>query len=241
MDNQPVITFSSAELKKILVTEDGFILINKPTNYTSFDIIRAVKKIIKPNKIGHMGTLDPFASGVLPIAINNATKLFDYCQMTSKTYRCVALFGQKMDSGDVTGNIINTTNYIPDIHEITKLIPEFTGEIWQKPHKFSAAKINGTRAYELARNGQDIELMPKKRFIDYINIINMDFNRLELEIKCSSGTYIRSLVENMAENLGSYAYVSVLERIKACNFSIEHTITLENFQNIVHKIGRAHV
>lgn len=205
----------------------GFLNINKPADFTSHDIVAMLRKSLGIKQIGHSGTLDPFATGVLATGIGDATRLLEYLPH-NKTYLAEITFGIETDTNDITGNILNKSNLIPDISEINKSLDNFTGQIKQKPPIFSAIKIKGERAYKLARKN-DIELDDiSERLIEiYSNeIILYKDGRLNLKIHCSGGTYIRSIARDLGKALNTFGTLSSLKRIQIGNcFNIENSIS----------------
>lgn len=209
----------------------GFININKPTGMTSFEVVGQIKKALKVKHIGHLGTLDPAASGVLPIAIGKATKFFDFFLKKDKEYIALAEFGVQTDTLDSFGNItkIDDERVITD-NEISRVLPKFIGKIEQTPPKFSAVKINGKKAYELARENKDFEI--KKRQIEVFNIKfqpKTTKNAFLFDIHCSAGTYIRTLICDIANSLGTVATTSVIIRKRSGLFDINSSIPLNEF------------
>lgn len=212
-------------MDKIIIT--GVLFIDKPEGITSSTVDKICKRILKAsgieiNKIGHIGTLDPFASGLLPIALNGATKLIQYFGWNNiKTYLFTVQFGIKTNTGDITGNIIETSNIIPDIDSINSVLPKFIGEIEHTPHAFSAVKINGKKAYELARNGIIPNIKAKKITIYYLKLVNQINNyKFVCEASVSSGTYIRSLVEDISNALGTMGCTVALRRTSIGRFNM---------------------
>lgn len=191
----------------------GFLNINKNEGCTSYDVIRTFKKTLGIKKIGHSGTLDPFASGVLLVGINNATRLFEFLE-SDKTYSAKILFGIETNTDDITGEIIKRHKVIPSVEEINIKLKEFIGKINQKPPIFSSIKIKGTRAYDLARQNKISinEIKEKTVEIYSIKIISYKDNELELIIHCSSGTYIRSVARDLGSLLNTGACLSYLKR-----------------------------
>lgn len=210
----------------------GFVNIIKPTGMTSSDVVCKVKKILHMKKVGHLGTLDPAASGVLPVAVGKATKFFDYFLSKEKKYTAVVKFGLATDTLDSFGNITNIDNGVDILEDnIKKAIPEFIGEIEQYPPKYSALKIGGKKAYELAREGVEFELKPRKITIYSINLREKtDKNEYVFDVHCSAGTYIRTLFSDIAEKLGTIAYVPVIIRTKSGVFEMENAVTFEEFE-----------
>ena len=205
----------------------GIIPINKPQGWTSFDVVNKIKHQVKPLKVGHLGTLDPMATGVLLVTVGKATKLFDLMQEKTKTYVAEFEFGYETDTLDATGEKINETENIPTAEEIKAVLNDFVGEIYQIPPKYSAKSINGKRAYDLARNKVEFELKPKKVTINRIQFINYENAKLTLEIECGSGTYIRAIGRDIAVKLESLATMTSLVRTKVSNFNLENCFEIQ--------------
>lgn len=210
---------------------DGFINLNKAAAMTSHDAVNFVRKIFGTRKVGHGGTLDPMATGILPVAINQATKFIEYLADCNKTYRAEILFGIETDSGDVTGKILRQENFVmPNIDELKLATKNFLGEIEQSPPKFSAIKINGRKAYDLARQNIDFEMPRRLVTINKFEILRVDENFLTVEIDCSKGTYIRSLAADFGESLNLPATLKSLNRVRVGKFFIENAVTLEELK-----------
>ena len=206
----------------------GIINVLKPAGMTSNGVISKIKKILHPNKIGHLGTLDPSGTGVLPICINKATRLFDYYLKKDKVYRAVFVFGKETDTLDSDGIITNQNDKIVTLEHINSVLPSFVGKINQIPPNYSAKKIGGKRAYQLARNGQTFEVKPKEIEIFEIKVINqISQNTFLFEIHCSSGTYIRSIARDIAKKLDTFAYMGFIVRVKSGDFAIDNTVKLD--------------
>lgn len=218
---------------------DGILIVNKPKGYTSHDIVNIIRKKLNIKKVGHTGTLDPNATGVLPILIGNATKISKYLIEHDKTYIVLIKLGQKTDTGDIEGNIIkkesNKISYKKE-EEIKEILTSFIGKNTQIPPIYSAIKVNGKKLYEYARNGQDINIAPREIEIYNIKLISLDKvkENLQFEVTCSKGTYIRVLCEDIAEALGTVGYMEELIRTKVDKFDIEGSIKLEeiNIENV---------
>ena len=217
---------------------NGVIPINKPKDWTSFDVVNKIKRMIYPKKVGHLGTLDPMATGVLLVTIGSATKLFDLSQQKTKTYIATFEFGTLTDSLDATGNVVATSDCIPTKEEIEKILPEFLGNVEQVPPKFSAKSINGKRAYELARQNKEFELKPKLIYIKSLELISCNGKTLKLKIECGSGTYIRAIGRDIAYKLNSYATMTELVRTSIDNIDLNqcYNITEIDKDNIYNKI-----
>lgn len=213
---------------------DGIVIINKPKNCTSHDVVKKVKKIVN-EKVGHTGTLDPNATGVLPLLIGKGTQLSKYMVEHDKTYEAILMLGEKRDTADGEGKIIEKQEILSQILEIEnvkKALTKMLGKQQQIPPMYSAIKVNGKKLYEYARCGKNIEVQP--RTIEIYNIELIGINTKEKQIKfivsCSKGTYIRTLCEKIAENLGTIGYMKELKRIKVGKFSIEQAISTEQFE-----------
>lgn len=214
---------------------NGVLLVDKPKGFTSFDVIGKLRPILKTKKIGHSGTLDPMATGVLPLFIGNATGAIDFLSDNSKTYIATIKFGIATDTYDITGNIIEQKFCNLSIDNITEVIKLYIGEIDQIPPIYSAIKVNGQKLYNIARKGKVVDIKPRKVFVDNINILNFDEEKNELTIcvECQKGTYIRSLAHDIGISLNTCACLSYLRRIKSNDFLIENCYTIEEIINFV--------
>ncbi len=216
---------------------NGILNINKPAGVSSAAVVGKIKRLTGMS-CGHFGTLDPMASGVLPIGVGNATRLFDYLLSKEKAYRATFLFGADSDTLDSTGVIVYGGNK-PTIDEIREIIPSQTGEIMQEPPLYSAKSVNGVRAYDLARKGIPFTLAKKKVEIHSISVINQIADgEFLFEISCGGGTYIRSIARDIAAALGTRAIMTSLIRTKSGFFSINDAKTLDeltkdNWQNFL--------
>ena len=214
---------------------NGIIIINKKQGYTSHDIVHKIKRISK-EKVGHTGTLDPMAQGVLPILIGKATQCSKYLINHDKIYKVKLKLGIKTDTADSEGNIIEKTEISPEIlneQKILQAINSMKGKQEQIPPIYSAIKVNGKKLYEYARKGQEVEIKPRQIEIYNIILNNIDKENkiIEYTVNCSKGTYIRSLCEDIAKKLGTIGYMENLIRLKVGEFSIENSITLEEILN----------
>lgn len=204
----------------------GFININKPSGEFSSAMVNRVKRLVH-TPCGHMGTLDPMASGVLPIGIGHATRLFDLFLQKKKNYRAQFLFGYTSDTLDTCGELTKI-GFVPERKDIEEVIPSLVGEVMQIPPKYSAKSVNGKRGYDMARRGEDFTLPPKKVSIERITLLSSDGDgKFSFEIECGGGTYIRSIARDMGEKLGSSAVMSALTRTKSGAFCIESSISPE--------------
>ncbi len=213
----------------------GFVNLSKPAGMTSSDavcIVRGVlsRKIGGRQKTGHLGTLDPLATGVLPIALGKATALFDFLAFKTKRYVAEFTFGTATDTLDRGGKTVRDGGRIPSAEEIAAVLARFTGEFMQTPPAYSAKSVNGRRAYSYARSGEAVELAPKLVRVDSFELIGGGEGVYEFAIECGGGTYIRSLARDVAEALGTCAYMSALTRTKSGPFTAESAVTPDEFR-----------
>lgn len=213
---------------------DGIIVINKPEGITSQAVVSKVKKILNEKKVGHTGTLDPLATGVLPILLGNATKISKYLIEHDKKYVAEIKFGEKKDTGDREGKTIKTSaNKVSDENTILKVLNSFIGKQVQIPPIYSAIKVNGKKLYEYARKNIEVEIPKREIKIYNLKLLNFDFEnqKMKIEVSCSKGTYIRTLCEDISEKLGTVGFMSSLNRIKVGEFDIDMSVTLEELEN----------
>lgn len=213
----------------------GILIINKPQGFTSQDVVSKVKKIFNIKKAGHTGTLDPMATGVLPVLIGNYTKLSKYLIEHDKTYIAKIKVGEKSDTGDREGNIIKVQDV--DLNKLSeenvkKVLDSFFGKQKQIPPMYSAIKVDGKKLYEYARQGIEVKLEPRDIEIYDIKLLSINNLEIEFEVSCSKGTYIRSLCEDIAERLGTIGYMSSLNRVLVDKFSIEEAIDFETLEKL---------
>ena len=212
---------------------DGFINLKKLPDWTSHDCVAKIRRILQTKKVGHGGTLDPAAVGVLPIAIGKATRLLQYLP-EGKAYRAVIRFGVQTTTDDLEGDIIYSEPVTDlTIAQIQAVIPEFIGEITQTPPMYSAIQVNGQRLYKLARAGEVVEVPTRQVRIDKIDILNWtpgDFPEVEVQIACGGGTYIRSIARDLGDRLGTKGVLAFLERNASCGFQLADSITLEELE-----------
>lgn len=214
----------------------GWLNIDKPMGATSADIVSILRKVFSMRKIGHAGTLDPMATGVLPLAFGEATKTIRFMQDMQKEYYFTLKFGSRTDSFDRTGEIIETSEKLPSIDRIYKVLPQFIGDVVQIPPKFSAIKVGGVRAYKRARYGEEVKLEPRQ--IKVYELELLDYNEEQYEAKfrvlCSKGTYIRSLGDDIAVAVGSLGHLTVLRRTKVGAFNEKNIKSIEKVKELVH-------
>ena len=215
----------------------GFININKASGVSSAREVAIIKKLTG-TPCGHMGTLDPMASGVLPVAIGKAARLFDFFLYKHKKYSATFRFGVDSDTLDTTGEIVENAGLVPEYAAVSEVLPQFTGEIMQLPPKYSAKNIGGRRGYELARAGVEFELKPKKVTVYSITLTGRSGNEFSFDIECGGGTYIRSLARDIAAKLGTRAVMSALVRTQSGIFTIKNAVetsalSCENINSVI--------
>ncbi|MFI3325064.1 MAG: tRNA pseudouridine(55) synthase TruB [Clostridia bacterium] len=211
----------------------GVIVINKEQKFTSFDVVAVMRGITKEKKIGHTGTLDPMATGVLPILLGRGTKACDLLPNSDKTYVADFKFGIKTDTGDIWGQIKEEKLSTVLKEDVEKALSNFRGDIFQIPPMYSAVSVNGQRLYDLARKGIEVEREKRAIHISKLELLDFDGENGKLEISCSKGTYIRTLIEDIAESLGYLATMTGLVRTYACGFSANEALTLKQLEEIV--------
>ena len=212
---------------------DGIINVNKPKGITSFDVIRKLRKVLSMRKIGHTGTLDPLAEGVLLVCVGKATKLAQDIEAHSKEYIASFELGYKTDTYDIEGTITNKIeNFSVSLEDLSEIIKKFTGNIKQVPPMYSAIKINGQKLYDLARKGETIEREARNIFIESIEILEFDGKKGKLKCKVSKGTYIRSLIYDIGEELKTFATMTSLVRTRVGEEEINKSFTLEEIEKL---------
>ncbi len=216
---------------------NGFINVNKEEGITSNQVLSKIKKIFYPRfgkiKIGHTGTLDPLACGVLPIALGEATKAVTYQMKTCKTYEFTIKFGIQTSTDDREGDIVKTSSFIPTKENILKAIPYFLGKVKQIPPKYSAIKINGKRAYNLARKGEDFEIKERDNYIHALELLKqINLTEYLFKIVVDKGFYVRSFGRDFAIYLNSFGHINYLCRTKSGSFNLRNSITLDKLQKL---------
>lgn len=212
----------------------GWINFYKPEGMTSTQAVTAVKRLLRPEKIGHAGTLDPLASGVLPLALGDATKTVAYAMDMKKTYFFTVQFGVQTTTDDREGQVVSTCDIIPSGEQIEAVLPRFTGVILQQPPIFSALKVAGQRAYDLARAGETPALAPREIYVESLKLLEIDNNQASFVVRCGKGTYIRSLARDISAVLGSCGHVKVLQRQSVGPFDEKNAFSLESLEEILH-------
>ncbi len=206
---------------------NGVVIVDKPSDWTSFDVIAKLRGIYGTKKVGHSGTLDPMATGVLPIFFGNTTKFISYLPLKDKGYIADITFGIQTDTGDITGEVIKSCESIPTKEKLCIAMESFIGEITQTPPMYSAVKINGTPLYKLARAGKEAEVPPRRVTIYSLKLLGYSNNVATVEVSCSEGSYIRTLAEDIAKRCNSLATLSNLRRIQSGSCFINDAVTLE--------------
>ena len=207
---------------------DGLLLLNKPAGLTSNQALQRVKRLLNARKAGHTGSLDPAATGMLPLCFGEATKVSAFLLDADKTYRVTAKLGTATDTGDATGSVVESAD-VPDMdaEEWDKVLQGFHGESLQVPPMYSALKKDGKRLYELARKGETVDRPPRQIRIDAIDLLEAAGTRIVFRVRCSKGTYVRSLVEDIARAAGTVAHTARLHRETVADFSAEEMVDLK--------------
>ena len=206
----------------------GWIIIDKPAGITSTGVVNKIKRAFSAKKVGHAGTLDPDATGVLPIALGEATKTIPHIMDEIKSYHFCIKFGEATDTDDATGEIIYKSNKRPDDDKISALLPKYTGFIEQKPPNYSAIKVNGVRAYNLARSGKQLKLRARSLFVKELKFLErVDDDHALLQLTCGKGGYVRSIARDLGKELKCFAHVKWLKRIWSGPFELENSISLQ--------------
>ena len=212
---------------------EGIIVVNKPKGITSFDVIRKLKKILKTKKIGHTGTLDPLATGVMLMCVGKATKLASDLEAKAKVYIANFDIGYATDTYDIEGKKIVENIIDVSKEDLEQSIKKFIGNIKQVPPMYSAIKIDGNKLYHLARKGIEVERPERDVTIEYINLLDFKDNKAKIETKVSKGCYIRSLIFDIGQDLGTYATMTALQRKQVGDYSLENSYSLEQIEEMV--------
>ena len=210
---------------------NGFLVIDKPYDMGSTKVVSILKHFLQPTKIGHAGTLDPLATGVLPIAFGKATRLIPYVMAGKKTYQFTIKWGVETDSDDLAGKEIATSEKVPTEDEIRSVLPKFTGEIMQTPSAFSALKVDGKRAYDLARAGKEVEIKPRPITIYDLKVLEIKPDHATFEVVCSKGTYVRTLAHDIAHALDTVGVVTMLRRTACLPFDLTQAVALDDIKS----------
>jgi len=211
---------------------DGWINLDKPLGMTSTQAVGKVRWLFNAQKAGHAGTLDPLATGILPIALGEATKTIPFIQDAFKIYEFTVTWGEQRNTDDGEGEVVATSDHRPSKADILAALPHFTGDITQTPPRFSAIKIDGARAYDLARDGQEFEIKSREVYIESLELLNAEQNSADFTMVCGKGTYVRSLGRDLALHLGSVGYISALRRAAVGCFTAEDAILLDKVEEL---------
>ena len=214
----------------------GWVVLDKPVSMTSTHAVSMVKRLFSAKRCGHAGTLDPLASGALPIALGEATKTVPFVMDGRKLYRFTIRWGEERDTDDAEGRVVSTSKERPSPEAVHALLPSYTGLIQQIPPRYSAIKIEGERAYDLARDGEQVELAARPVEIGRLELVNVpDRDHAVLEAECGKGTYVRSLARDLGRALGCFGHVSALRRAAVGPFTQETMISLEQLEALCHR------
>ena len=214
----------------------GWVVLDKPVGMTSTHAVSVVKRLFSAKRCGHAGTLDPLASGALPIALGEATKTVPFVMDGRKLYRFAIQWGEERDTDDAEGRIVCSSKERPSLEAIRALLPAYTGLIQQVPPRYSAIKIEGERAYDLARDGEQVELVPRPVEIGRLELVTVpDRDHAVLEAECGKGTYVRSLARDLGRAMGCFGHVSALRRAAVGPFTPETMISLEHLEALCHR------
>lgn len=211
---------------------NGWINLDKPPEMGSSDAVNIVRRLLNAQKAGHGGTLDPLATGILPIALGEATKTIPYCQDHLKIYSFRVIWGQERDTDDAEGQVIRESDKRPAAEEISAILPDFTGDIMQIPPQYSAIKVEGERAYDLAREGIAMDLAARPVYIESLELLESNAESALFRCTCGKGTYMRSLARDMATNLGTAGYIADLRRGSVGPFTIKNAISLAKLKEM---------
>jgi tRNA pseudouridine55 synthase len=214
----------------------GWVVLDKPVGMTSTHAVGVIKRLFTARRAGHAGTLDPLASGCLPIALGEATKTVPFVMDSRKLYRFTVQWGEERDTDDAEGRVVASSPQRPSADAVRALLPQFMGQIQQVPPRFSAIKIEGERAYDLARDGQEVELAPRVVDIGRLDLIEvLDPDHAVFEAECGKGTYVRSLARDIGRTLGCFGHVSALRRAAVGSFTENTMISLEHLEALCHR------
>ena len=213
----------------------GWLNVDKPCGIRSARVVARVRQLAGGVKVGHAGTLDPLATGVLPLALGEATKTTAYVVGRSKTYRFTVAWGEERDTDDASGRIVATSAGRPSHNEICSALDAFTGQIDQIPPSFAAVKVSGKRAYALARRGEQVSISPRKILVEQFSLIDLpDANTATFEVRCGKGTYVRALARDLARHLGTLGHVTSLRRTAVGQFREADAISLDKIVSLMH-------
>ena len=206
---------------------NGIVIVDKPQGWTSQDVTARLRRVFSTRRIGHGGTLDPMATGVLPVFVGRATRAVEFFEHAEKTYEATLRLGMKTDTQDITGTVLEERPVTVTEQDILNVLPAFRGEILQIPPMYSALKVNGQKLYDLARKGKEVERQPRPITIHELELLHFDGQDARIRVRCSKGTYIRTLCEDMGEELGCLGTMAALRRTRAGEYTIEKAVPLQ--------------
>lgn len=215
-----------------IMIKDGVVIVNKPKGMTSHDVVSAMRRVYRTRRVGHTGTLDPMATGVLPICIGNATRAADMLLESDKRYVAEFILGKRSDTLDNEGAITQECEVNVTDEQVRNAVAEFVGEIEQIPPMYSAIKRDGKKLYDLARQGIEVEREPRRIRINSIDVIDIALPTVTIDVSCSKGTYIRSLCDDIGQKLGCGAVMSALQRVETAGFSIDNSYTVDELASM---------
>ncbi len=211
---------------------NGIIIIDKPQEWTSNDVVSRLRRVFNTRRIGHGGTLDPMATGVLPVFVGRATRGVEFFEHAEKVYETTIRFGLTTDTEDITGKVLTETDVSLTEEDLQKVLPRFRGEILQVPPMYSAIKVNGQKLYDLARKGREVERQPRPITIHELQLLEFTGNEARLRVRCSKGTYIRTLCKDLGSALGCGGCMAALHRVQAGEYTLEGSIPLRQLLDI---------
>ncbi len=211
---------------------NGIVIIDKPQEWTSNDVVSRLRRVFNTRRIGHGGTLDPMATGVLPVFVGRATRGVEFFEHAEKTYETVLRFGITTDTEDTTGKILTEQEVHLTREDLEAVLPQFRGDIMQVPPMYSALKVNGQKLYDLARKGREVERQPRSITIHELTLLDFDHNEAKLRVRCSKGTYIRTLCKDIGEALGCGGCMAQLRRVQAGEYTLEGSVPLHELLKI---------
>lgn len=206
---------------------NGIVIVDKPQGWTSQDVTARLRRVFSTRRIGHGGTLDPMATGVLPVFVGRATRAVEFFEHAEKTYEATLRLGMKTDTQDITGTVLEERPVTVTEQDILNVLPAFRGEILQIPPMYSALKVNGQKLYDLARKGKEVERQPRPITIHELELLHFDGQDARIRVRCSKGTYIRTLCEDMGEKLGCLGCMAALRRTRAGEYTVEKAVPLQ--------------
>ena len=211
---------------------NGIIIIDKPQEWTSNDVVSRLRRVFNTRRIGHGGTLDPMATGVLPVFVGRATRGVEFFEHAEKVYETTIRFGLTTDTEDITGKVLTETEVSLTEEDLQKVLPRFRGEILQVPPMYSAIKVNGQKLYDLARKGREVERQPRPITIHELQLLDFSGNEARLRVRCSKGTYIRTLCKDLGSALGCGGCMAALRRVQAGEYTLVGSIPLRQLLDI---------